>query len=75
MIFSLLPNPVLGSYGVISTCSSSDQVEVIPTERKEVLNHLQENVTGTKNHELLLEVGGAWEGSLGGRKRPEHGPP
>lgn len=75
MIFSLLPNPVLGSYGVISTCSSSDQVEVIPTEWKEVLNHLQENVTGTENHELLLEVGGAWEGGLGGRKRPEHGPP
>ena len=65
MIFSSLPNPVLGSYGVISTCSSSDQMEVIPTKGKEVLNHLEEHVTGTENHELLLEVGVGWEGGLG----------
>lgn len=57
MIFSSLPNPVLGSYKGTRTCSSHDQMEVILTKGKEVF-HTEEHVAGTENHMLLLKQKG-----------------
>ena len=73
MIFSSLPNPVLGSYKGTRTCSSHDQMEVILTKGKEVF-HTEEHVAGTENHMLLLEQKGAERRGLGREKRPEPGP-
>ena len=72
MIFSSLPNPVLGSYGVTRTCSSHGQMDGVPTEGEEA-SHPEEHVTGTENQVLLLEQR-CRTGVCEGRKRPEPGP-